>query len=119
MQPEKDAREIYFDLLSTKDTFVDTASNGLEGEEKMKLYKYDLVISDIIMPYKDGVSLLETAMESPSLFNNPKIVMLSNIAGDQAIDKCLEIGAIGYLLKSDVDPVDFKSIVLKFIQEES
>lgn len=38
---------------------VDLAKNGEEGLEKLALYPYDIVITDIKMPVMDGVEMIE------------------------------------------------------------
>ena len=41
--------------ISTKGFTVDTATNGLEGLERMKQRGYDLVLCDFLMPIMDGM----------------------------------------------------------------
>jgi len=41
--------------ISTKGFVVDTATNGLEGLERMKQRGYDLVLCDFLMPIMDGM----------------------------------------------------------------
>ena len=42
---------------------VDEAENGAVGLEKIKEKEYDLIISDIKMPLKDGMEVLSEAMQ--------------------------------------------------------
>ena len=53
---------------------VDLAANGIEGIELFKKSQPDLVISDIIMPEKEG---LETIREMKRLRPDLKIIALS------------------------------------------
>ena len=53
---------------------IDIASNGLEGLELFKKYPSDLVITDIIMPEKEG---LETIREMKRLQSELKIIAMS------------------------------------------
>ncbi|MGD0582178.1 MAG: response regulator [Bacteroidales bacterium] len=53
---------------------VDMALNGLEGIELFEKYKPDLVISDIIMPQKEG---LETIMMLRKNYPELKIIAIS------------------------------------------
>jgi DNA-binding NtrC family response regulator len=53
---------------------IDIASNGLEGLELFKKYPSDLVITDIIMPEKEG---LETIREMKRLQSGLKIIAMS------------------------------------------
>jgi DNA-binding response OmpR family regulator len=53
---------------------VDTALNGKEGLEKFKTNKPDLLITDIIMPEKEG---LETIFELRKKYPELKIIAIS------------------------------------------
>ncbi|MCW8915273.1 MAG: response regulator [Magnetovibrio sp.] len=76
---------------------VKTAINGREGVEVFKLSHFDLVITDLIMPEKDGVeTILELKVVQPDL----KIIAIS---GDKknldVMDTTYEIGATCALTK--------------------
>ena len=45
--------------LSPKFSRVDIAFNGKEGFEKYLNHRYDIIISDIEMPYENGISLFQ------------------------------------------------------------
>jgi DNA-binding NarL/FixJ family response regulator len=44
-----------------------------------------------------------------------KVVMLSNIGGDVAIDKAMKLGADGYMLKSETEPEDLIALVKNYL----
>ena len=55
----------YFEYL---DYAVITASDGMEGLKMIKSENYDLVITDIVMPYVSGVGIISVLKEkSPDL----------------------------------------------------
>jgi len=58
----------------------------------------DLLLLDISMPDVSGVDLLEFVRRRPEWKNLP-ILMLSSEATDQQIDRCLELGADGFVAK--------------------
>ena len=45
------------DYLRLNDFDVTLARNGMDGFEKFKKDYYDLIILDVMMPYKDGFTL--------------------------------------------------------------
>ena len=55
---------------------VDLAANGQKGMELFEKNKTDLVITDIIMPDKEGI---ETIIELRSAFPNVKIISISGL----------------------------------------
>lgn len=75
---------------------VDEAENGLVGLEKIKEKEYDLIISDIKMPKKDGMEVLSEAMEyNPEL----TIVMITGHGDvDLAVD-AIKKGAYDFISK--------------------
>ena len=67
------------------------------------------------MPDKDGISILEEIKRYPDKYGDTKVVMLTNIGGDLAVDKAMKIGAAGYLLKSETDPDDLVNAVKQYL----
>ena len=87
-------------LLSSVDhiNIVGRASNGLEVLEQLqKRPDIDLVILDINMPEMDGI---EVTQEIKSKGMSVKILILSMHNRPEFINKLIEVGADGYLLKN-------------------
>lgn len=118
-EDEYDARVIYLDILQAAGFETDGAENGRVTLELLTKKKYDLLLLDIIMPDIDGISVLTEVVKDPAKYGSPKVVMLTNIGGDLAIDKALKIGANGYMLKSETDPEQLVAVVKKYLQGES
>jgi len=112
-EDEQDARLIYVDILSSAGYEVDGVADGKEALIKMENKKYDLVLLDIIMPNLDGISALKAIKEDPSKYGNMPIYMLTNIGSDAAIENSVQLGAQGYILKSDTDPTELTDLVEK------
>ena len=112
-EDEQDARLIYVDILSSAGYEVDGVADGKEALIKMENKKYDLVLLDIIMPNLDGISALKSIKEDPSKYGNMPIYMLTNIGSDAAIENSVQLGAQGYILKSDTDPTELTDLVEK------
>ena len=52
-------RELLNEFLAEQGFSLLFAKDGLEGLEKIKKYKYDLVIADIRLPYVSGIGLIK------------------------------------------------------------
>ena len=65
--------------------------------------KPNLVLLDILMPNVNGLDVLKGLKGNPAAATIP-VVMLTNVADDTSIAKGLELGAYGYLLKSETTP---------------
>ncbi len=75
---------------------VDTAANGFEALERMKLREFDLILTDMKMEKMDGFQLLETAKKiSP----RTDIVLITGYATVNSAVAALKRGATHYLPK--------------------
>lgn len=81
------------------------AHDGAKGLEMVKSIKPDFVLLDIIMPKMDGFSVLSAMKEDPELQNIP-VLLLTNLGQDEDIEKGKKLGAVGYLVKANVTPID-------------
>jgi len=63
---EVDMRDSLSELLSREGYSVQEAENGKVALELMGSNKFDLIVSDILMPEMDGVALLKKVKESDS-----------------------------------------------------
>ena len=115
IEDEVDLRELYLMILEDDGYEVTTADDGKSGWELLKSGGYDLVLLDIMLPYMDGLEMLEKLAaenENKQPFNS--IVLLTNLTQDQTIAKAVEYGIRGYMVKSDYDPDQFVVAVKEF-----
>lgn len=109
-------RDIYARELKKGGFEVETAEDGLEGLEKIKTGKYDLVLLDIMMPKMTGVDVLKYIRDPRFLPKDVPVYLLTNLGQGSIIKQCLEIGAQGYLLKARVLPSQVLKAVSDFFQ---
>ncbi|MEK7502071.1 MAG: response regulator [Patescibacteria group bacterium] len=88
------------------------ASDGQEALEILKTFTPDVMLLDLIMPVRDGFSVLEEIKKNPSLKNIP-IIITSNLSQKEDIDRGIALGASDYIIKSQM-PI---SVVLAKIQK--
>ena len=78
---------------------VGEAASGREAVEKTIKLKPDVAIMDISMPELDGVEVVRQIREAvPST----KVLVLTMHESDQMVQRALDAGAHGYMLKSDL-----------------
>jgi two-component system, response regulator YesN len=75
---------------------VATACNGLEGLEAIKEFSPDVVLSDIKMPFMDGLQMAE---KINSLYPQIKVVLLTGYDDFQYAKKALNLKVSQYVLK--------------------
>lgn len=97
-------REFYQELLTIEGFLIETAQEGEEAALKIKNGGYDLILLDIMLPKKDGLQILEELKNNPPSTPNGPIVVLTNIGQDATIQKCFDLGATGYMVKSALNP---------------
>jgi len=93
---------------------VSIATNGVEGLEKMKKAKPDLVLLDIIMPEKGGFEVMEEMQRDESLRGIP-VIVISNSGQPVELDRAKELGARDWLIKTEFDPQEVIEKVKKQI----
>jgi len=76
---------------------IDEAGNGAVALKKLAHAPYDLVLSDVRMPYVDGLEMLRIARGEMGL--KIPIVLISTLGRDEDVQRGLDAGATAYILK--------------------
>lgn len=85
--------------------------NAFDGESGLSIArqeKPDLVLLDLILPKRDGFSVLEELKKDESTKSIP-VVILTNLENNLEIEKVLNLGATTYLIKSQYSLEDIKN----------
>lgn len=77
--------------------------------EKLKAQPFDLVMSDVAMPLKDGYELCKEIKTDPDICHIPVILVTANVAIEKQI-RGLDMGADAYVTKP-FDPFYLKSLI--------
>lgn len=84
--------------LKTSGYEVVLAFDGLEGLDKVKEIKPDLVLLDIIMPKMNGYEVCKALKDNPETKDLPVIIFTAS--GQRDLEKkCLSMGAKGVIMK--------------------
>ena len=75
--------------------------DGEEGLEKVRLHAPDLVITDVLLPKKDGYVVLESMKRAPDLREIPVVLLSAIYVSEHDRRRGLEMGADSFLLKPD------------------
>ncbi len=84
-------RHIEAQYLEDAGCVVTTAENGLEALEKLSGGKFDVIVSDIIMPVMDGLEFIKNVRKDPRYRNIPAIA-LTSMTSESYIDRAMENG---------------------------
>ncbi len=77
---------------------VDICSNGMEVLNVIEQKEVEVLILDLIMPYMDGIGVLEKINEL-NLPAKPRIIILTAFGQENITQKAVQLGADYYILK--------------------
>jgi len=104
---EPDIRKALRSVLESMGHSVFEASDGMEGLEEFNKYQFDLIITDLIMPNKEG---LETIIQLKKYSPTMKIIAISGggrVSPKKYLDMAEKLGAD----KSFTKPIDYKEFI--------
>lgn len=81
---------------------VGEATSGDEGVKKALALHPDVILMDLLMPEKDGVTAIK---EIRAQWKEARVLVLTSFLEDDKVFPAIESGALGYLLK-DTQPDD-------------
>ena len=92
--------KIMIKILSGQNYLLDTAFDGKQAFQKLDYmnYSFDLVITDILMPYSNGFEIVSKIKEHPRQ-NNMPVIMISAINNEEIMADVYKVGANDYLRK--------------------
>lgn len=93
---------MYENLLSLESYSVQWVASGEDGMSRAEEFKPDLILLDVIMPKINGVQVLQKLKDDSQTKNIP-VVILTVVGEKEVIDKCMKLGASGYIIKSTVN----------------
>ena len=105
---EKDILEFLSYNLIKAGYKIDQAENGDEGLKKLKTFKPDLIIVDVMMPVLDGIEFCSIVRSNPQ-HENIMIVFLTARSEDYTQIVALETGADDFISK----PIKPKFLITK------
>ncbi len=105
IEDEKKLAEVMMLYLKNEGYDVVVMNDGEKGEEAIDEGDYDLIILDIMMPKKDGWSLLR---KIKNIVDTPVIITTARGEEEDRIFG-LELGAIDYMVK----PISMKELILR------
>lgn len=108
-------RKLLGHYLKSRGYSVVFAENGLDALEKLSAERVNLIMTDLNMPYMDGMELIKTLKTDPNLSDIP-VLMVTTENDAMEKERALQFGADGYVVK----PVTGEAIVehIKNIMKE-
>lgn len=105
IEDDKEINQMLANFLSEKEFSVLQAFDGKEASELLRQQQYDLVLMDLMLPYKGGKDLIA---ELRQYSDAPVIVLSAKSMMDTRLE-ILQIGADDYILK----PFDINEVYVR------
>lgn len=80
---------------------VHEAGDGIEGAQKARQLKPDVILLDLLMPKKGGVEMMADLEDEPWAKDIPVIVLTNVELGDKKIEEIVKDNPTWYLMKAD------------------
>ncbi len=94
---------------------VINGKNGQEGIDAAKEHSPDFIVLDQIMPDMKGNDVLKILKGDPATSPIP-VAVASNYSDNELMDESIQIGAVDYILKYQVEPGDLVNKIKSLIQ---
>lgn len=91
---------------------ISAVDNGDKVLPEAKKKKPDIILLDILLPKRDGFSVLALLKSDKELKGIP-VIMLTNLGQKDDVDKALAAGAADYLIKAHFKPSEIVEKVKK------
>ena len=102
--------DVLANKLKMEQFSVTIASDGQQAVDTITGNKFDLILLDLTMPWFDGFHVLEDLKAKQV---KTPVVIMSNLASPDDINKAKALGAVDYFVKTSVTP----EIVVKEIKK--
>lgn len=95
---DKTTRKLLSLYLRGKGYEIVTAENGLEALEKVGIENVNFILTDMNMPYMDGIEFTKNLKSDPAHSSIP-VVMVTTEADEEEKKRAFEAGVDDYLVK--------------------
>jgi DNA-binding response OmpR family regulator len=108
----------YAELVETAGYVPLKASDGYQALDILSnnLDQIDLVLLDLMMPGVDGLEVLKTIKNNEDKYGKMPVVVLTNMTSESIVKEAFDLGAISYLVKTDLDYDGLVQELAKFFE---
>ncbi len=85
-------------ILTKEGHDVEIARNGKEGLSKLDLMTYDIVITDLMMPYANGFEIISRLKQHPNT-EKSSVIVISSITQEDSVMDSFKLGVDEYIRK--------------------
>ena len=112
IEDEEALASVLFSKFKKEGYNVSLAPDGEAGLDKINTLKPDLILLDIVMPKMNGYEVLEELHKQGS---RTPVIIISNSGQNVELEKTKKLGAVDYIIKTQIDPANVIEKVKKYI----
>jgi len=109
--------EIYAERVEAEGAIVLKAVDGLDALQKVKEFHPHLIILDVMMPEMNGFEVLEKLKKDPESRHIP-VIILTALSDGKNKARGKELGAIEYIIKSELMPIEVLRRIKDYVSVE-
>ena len=102
IEDDQTAASYYATLFRGNGYTVEVANDGVSGVDLCARVQPQVILLDVMMPRQNGILVLQTLRASDETKNTPVVVM-SNFSEPTLIKRALQLGALEYVIKTQVE----------------
>ncbi len=106
---------MYVTKLQVERFQVELATDGQDGIDTARSWHPHLILLDILLPKKDGFTVLRELKADPVTKDIP-VILLTNLGQKQDVVKGLNAGAVDYLIKAHLMPSEVIQKIKEHLQ---
>jgi CheY-like chemotaxis protein len=99
----------YKTILEASGYNVETVFDGQEALNKLKTYKPELILLDLLMPVMDGLSFLKKYQ--PKKHPEVKVLLFTNMESSPGVEEAYKLGIKSVVVKSMTSPAQLTNLL--------
>jgi len=111
------AANYYATLFRGNSYQVEVANDGVSGVDLCARLQPQVILLDVMMPRQNGILVLQTLRASDETKNTPVVVM-SNFSEPTLIKRAIQLGALEYVIKTQVEGPALLSALPRWMNHE-
>ena len=117
IEDDQAAAEYYATLFRGNGYNVNVANDGISGVDLCVRVQPQVILLDVMMPRQNGILVLQTLRASDETRNTPVVVM-SNFSEPTLIKRALQLGALEYVIKTQVEGAALLNALPRWMNRE-
>jgi len=117
IEDDQQVADYYATLFGGNGYRVEVANDGISGVDLCSRLQPEVILLDVMMPRQNGILVLQTLRASDETRETP-VVVLSNFSEPTLIKRALQLGALEYVIKTQVEGAALLQAVPRWMKRE-